>query len=168
MLNVTVVGPAGVGFWTVYPHGGTQPVASNVNVDERWSALGDALAMSNLVTVPIGTDGTVDIFSQRGGHVVVDMLGAYELSGADDGRPLPAAAAAHSASSTRATFLLLAPTSTTEVRVPDANGASAAVLNVTTIAVGARLLDGVPADTARLRSRPTSTRCIRSTSSPTR
>ena len=66
MLNVTVVGPAGMGFWTVFPHGEPLPLASNVNVDERWSALGDELAVPNLVTVPIGADGTVDIFSQRG------------------------------------------------------------------------------------------------------
>jgi hypothetical protein len=136
VLNVTVVGPAGVGFWTVFPHGTPIPVASNLNVDERWSALGGNLAMSNLVTVPIGADGTVDVFSQRGGHVVVDMLGAYELSGASSAgrfvpRPKP-----ERILDTR-DFLVVDPVSTTTVHVPNADGASAAVLNVTTIALAA-------------------------------
>ncbi|MCU1361579.1 MAG: hypothetical protein JWN99_2868 [Ilumatobacteraceae bacterium] len=146
VLNVTVVGPAGVGFWTVYPHGRTQPVASNVNVDERSSALGADLAVPNLVTVPIGDDGTVDIFTQRGGNVVVDMLGAYLLSGATSAgrfQPLPAP---KRIVDTR-DFLVLQPGSTTEVRVPDANGASAAVLNVTTIALAAGFWTVFPANT---------------------
>ena len=144
VLNVTVVGPAGIGFWTVYPHGGTMPLASNINVDERWSALGDALAVPNLVTVPIGTDGSVDIFSQRGGHVVVDMLGAYELSGATAAgrfQPLPSPKRIFDSR----TFLTIAPTSTVEVRVPDASGASAAVLNVTTEALAAGFWTVYPA-----------------------
>ena len=82
VLNITVVGTAGVGFWTAFPHGSPMPTASNLNVDERWSLLGDGLAIPNLVTVPVGTDGLVDVFSQTGGHLVVDMLGTYELSGA--------------------------------------------------------------------------------------
>lgn len=136
VLNVTVVGPAGTGFWTVHPHGSPRPTASNLNVDERWAALGDALAMPNLVTVPVGPDGTVDIFSQRGGHVVVDMLGAYELSGPTAaGRFVPLAAPSRILD-TR-TFLTLEAQSTHEIRVPDAAGAAAAVLNVTTIASAA-------------------------------
>ena len=82
VLNVSVVGPAAVGFWTVFPHGANRPTASNLNVDERWAALGDSLAMATLVTVPVGADGTVDVFSQSGGHVVIDMLGSFEASGA--------------------------------------------------------------------------------------
>ena len=31
--------------------------------------------MPNMVTVPVGADGIVDIFAQRGGHVLVDLLG---------------------------------------------------------------------------------------------
>jgi hypothetical protein len=145
VLNVTVVGPAAVGFWTVYPHGRTQPTASNVNVDERWSALGDKLAVPNLVTVPIGDDGTVDIFSQRGGHVVVDMLGAYERSDATAaGRFLPLASPTRILDTRN--FLTLNPVSTTEVHVPDTHGASAAVLNVTTIATAAGYWTVFPAD----------------------
>lgn len=136
VLNVTVVGPAGVGFWTVFPHGVQIPVASNLNVDERWAALGGNLAMSNLVTVPIGADGTVDVFSQSGGHLVVDMLGAYELSGATDaGRFVPLAEPDRILDTRE--YLAVDPVSTIEVHVADAAGAGAAVLNVTTIAFAA-------------------------------
>ncbi len=132
VLNVTVVGPAAVGFWTVFPHGAPVPTASNVNIDERASLLGDALAQPNLVTVPVGADGYVDVFSQSGGHLVVDMLGAYELSGpSTSGRFVPLAAPRR-ALDTR-DFLVLAPQSITEVRIAEAAGASAVVLNVTAI-----------------------------------
>ena len=146
VLNVTVVGPASVGFWTVFPHGGALPTASNLNVDERWSALGDTLAMPNLVTVPVGADGTVDVYSQSGGHLVVDMLGSYEASGATaSGRFLPLAVPGRIFDSR--TFLAVAPTSITEIRVPDAGGASAAVLNVTTIGNGAGYWTAFPTGT---------------------
>ncbi|MEN9505890.1 MAG: hypothetical protein RI958_1816 [Actinomycetota bacterium] len=136
VLNVTVVGPAAVGFWTVYPTGGPIPVASNLNVDERASMLGASLTLANLVTVPVGVDGTVSIFAQTGGHVVVDMLGAYvERSTSTAGRfqPLPAPDRIYDSRS----GWVLAPGATTTVTVPDARGASAAVLNVTAIASGA-------------------------------
>jgi hypothetical protein len=147
VLNLTVVGPAGEGFWTAYPTGTTMPTASNVNVDERWAQLGANLAVPNLVTVPVGADGTVTIFSQRGGHVVVDMLGSYQLSGAvADGRFVPLATPRRVVD-TRDTAII-APASVTEVRVPDAGGAEAAVLNVTTIASNAGYWTVFPANTA--------------------
>jgi lipoprotein-anchoring transpeptidase ErfK/SrfK len=132
VLNVTVVGSAGVGFWTAFPHGSPMPTASNLNVDERWSLLGDGLAIPNLVTVPVGTDGLVDVFSQKGGHLVVDMLGIYELSGATSTGRFQPLAAPRRVLDTRE-FLTLAPQSVTEVRVAEAAGAGAVVLNVTAI-----------------------------------
>jgi L,D-transpeptidase catalytic domain/Putative peptidoglycan binding domain len=147
VLNVTVVGPANIGFWTVFPHGAERPNASNLNVDERWAALGDALAMPNLVTVPIGADGTVDVYSQSGGHLVVDMLGSYEASAAtSSGRFQPLTAPSRIFDSRD--FLPVTPVSVTEIRVPSAAGASAAVLNVTTIATSAGYWTAFPADTA--------------------
>ncbi|MFN8020963.1 MAG: L,D-transpeptidase family protein [Acidimicrobiales bacterium] len=132
VLNVTVVGPAAVGYWTVFPHGASVPTASNLNIDERSSLLGDGLALPNLVTVPVGTDGFVDVFSQSGGHVVVDMLGDYELSGSTNAGRFVPLAAPRRVLDTR-DFLVLAPQSITEVRVAEAAGASAVVLNVTAI-----------------------------------
>ena len=135
VLNVTVVGSAGAGFWTVYPHGATRPLAASLYVDERASMNGDALAIPNLVTVPVGADGLVDVFTQSGGHVVVDMLGSYQLSGATAaGRLLPLAAPKRILDTRDSA--LLAGDSTTTFNVPNANGATAAVLTATTIAVG--------------------------------
>jgi hypothetical protein len=76
VLNVTVVGPAPVGFWTVWPHDQARPVASNINIDARTSGLAD-FAVPNMVTVPLGPSGIVDVFSQTGGNLVVDLLGYY-------------------------------------------------------------------------------------------
>ena len=75
VLNVTVVGPAGTGYWTVWPHTSPRPEASNLNIDELLSLAGGATP--NLVTVPVGADGVVDVYSSGGGHVIVDLLGYY-------------------------------------------------------------------------------------------
>ncbi|MEX0847459.1 MAG: L,D-transpeptidase family protein [Ilumatobacteraceae bacterium] len=145
VLNVTVVGPAGVGFWTVYP-GPDLPVASNLNVDERSSMRGADLAMPNLVTVPVGDGGMVTVFSQSGGHVIVDMLGSYQTSDATDaGRFLPLEKPARLLD-TRNTAVVQ-PATVTEVRIPNAGGASAAVLNVTAIGAGTGFWTVFPSDT---------------------
>ena len=133
VLNLTVVGPSGVGFWSASPHGSPRPLAASLYVDERASLLGVGLAMPNLVTVPVGPDGTIDIFSQSGGHVVVDMLGAYVESAATAGGRLQTLPAPERILDTR-NFLTIQPRTTLPVTVPNANGASAAVLTVTTIA----------------------------------
>ena len=133
VLNLTVVGPSGVGFWTAYAHGAIRPLAASLYVDERASMLGAGLAMPNLVTVPVGADGTIDIFSQSGGHVVVDMLGAYVTSGPVAAGRLQTLPAPQRILDTRTLLAVTAATSLT-VPVPNAGGASAAVLTVTTIA----------------------------------
>jgi lipoprotein-anchoring transpeptidase ErfK/SrfK len=136
VLNITVLGPAVAGFWTAFPHGAPRPLAASLYVDERAALLGSGLALPNLVTVPVAADGTVDIYSQNGGALVVDMLGSYtSVSGSTsagrfvalaaptriyDGRDLPA----------------MTPDSTATVNVPGGAGAAAAVVSVTTIATG--------------------------------
>jgi hypothetical protein len=148
VLNVTVVGPAAVGFWTVYPGLTARPLASSLNVDERASMLGGSLAMPNLVTVPVGADGTVTVFSQTGGHLIVDMLGSYQGSGAAAaGRFVPLAAPQRIVDTRNSA--VVPPDTITEVRVPDANGANAAVLNVTVIGAGAGFWTVFPAGTDR-------------------
>lgn len=134
VLNVTVVGAAGVGFWTAYPHGATRPLAASLYIDERTAAFGAALALPNLVTVPVGADGMVDIFSQSGGHLVVDMLGTYQTSAATAAGRLQTLASPQRILDTRASVLLEPNTSLT-VNVPGGAGASAAVLTVTTISL---------------------------------
>jgi hypothetical protein len=163
VLNVTVAGPAATGYWTVFPHGAPLPIASNLNIDERVSALGGALAVANLVTVPIGADGSVDIFSLSGGHVVVDMLGTYELSSAAAAGRFAPLASPSRILDTRSIWPVGAD-STTEVQVPDAGGASTSPPSPTGPASG----PCSPRLPPRGPTRPTSTRCTRSTWCPTR
>ena len=71
-LNVTVADQTAGGFLTVYPGQAPRPLASNLN----WGT-GQG-ATSNLVTVPIGTDGTVDFYNKNGTtDVIADLEGYY-------------------------------------------------------------------------------------------
>ena len=147
VVNVTVVGPAGIGYWTVYPHDGGRPLAANLNIDEFAARYGDGLAMPNLVTVPVGPSGVVDVFTSAGGHVVVDMLGYYSpATSATAGRFLPMSPTR--ILDTREPDVILAPNETREIRAPGAAGASAVVLNVTAIASRAGHWVAFPAGTA--------------------
>jgi len=69
IINVTSDTPTAPGFITVYPGGTPRPLASNLNVD------GPTTIAANLVFVPVGADGTVALYSQNGGHLIVDVLG---------------------------------------------------------------------------------------------
>ena len=71
VLNLTVDGPAAPGFVTVYPDGGRPTLGL---VDQRRPA---GLTIANLVTVPIGTGGTVDIYSLMTTDLVADVQGYY-------------------------------------------------------------------------------------------
>jgi lipoprotein-anchoring transpeptidase ErfK/SrfK len=148
VLNITVVGPAGAGFWTVYPHGTPRPLAANLYVDERVALMGDGLAMANLVTVPVAADGSVDVFSQSGGQIVVDMLGSYQTSGATAAGRLQPLTAPQRILDTRSTAIV-SPDSSITVNVPASGGAEAAVLTVTTIAIAPGFWTLYPTGTAR-------------------
>ncbi len=133
VLNVTVVGPAAVGFWTVYPHGTALPTASNINVDPVGAFFGDALTLPNMVTVPVGPSGSVDIFSAAGGNVIVDMLGYYVPAASSmAGRFVPLSAPSRMLD-TRNDASAFASTETRTYGVANAVGASAVALNVTAI-----------------------------------
>ena len=152
VLNVTVVGPAQSGYWTVFPHGGAVPTASNINVDPVASFFGENLAMPNLVTVPVNASGLVDVFSLSGGNVIVDMLGYYSpAAAATAGRfvPLPAPSRMLDTRQT-ANPMLLGETRT--FTAPGAAGASAVALNVTVIGDGAGYWQVFPAGTAAPKS----------------
>src|SRR6185295_1329458 len=71
VLNLTIDGPADDGFVTVYPTGVDRPNASSMNADAA------GVTIANLVTVPIGAGGTVDIFSQMSTDLVADVQGYY-------------------------------------------------------------------------------------------
>ena len=81
-LNVTVTGAVGGGYVTAYPDGTTRPLASNVNFNP-----GDIVA--NLVIVPVGADGKVDLFNGSGGtQLVADVAGYFSASGSSDYAPI--------------------------------------------------------------------------------
>ena len=70
VLNVTVTGPAGPGYITVWPTGAARPVASNLNYVA-------GVTQANQVTVKVGAGGAVSLFAQTSADVVVDIMGWY-------------------------------------------------------------------------------------------
>ncbi|MGW1176943.1 hypothetical protein ACWD4P_24895 [Kitasatospora sp. NPDC002543] len=71
VLNVTATDTSDASHLTVYPHGTTRPVTSNLNF-----AAGDTVP--NLVTVPLGADGSIDLYNHLGSaNLVVDVFGFY-------------------------------------------------------------------------------------------
>lgn len=70
-LNVTAVRPEAGGFITVYPCGVSRPLASNLNYSS-------GIIVANNVTAPIGSDGSICIFTSRTTDIVVDVAGWFE------------------------------------------------------------------------------------------
>jgi hypothetical protein len=71
MLNITATGGSRAGYLTVYPAGGSLPLASNVNY-------GAGQSVPNRVIVGLGTNGAVTIYNGGGTvDVVVDMNGWF-------------------------------------------------------------------------------------------
>lgn len=82
VLNVVGVKPSGNTFISAYPSGGYVPNTSSVNV-----AKGQNTAA--LVTVPVGRDGRVALYSGvADADVVVDVVGYYTTSGGDKFTPM--------------------------------------------------------------------------------
>lgn len=72
VLNVTAVEAGGPGFVTVWPAGTARPTVSSLNLTRPGQV------RPNLVIVPLGEGGAVNVFSQSGAHVVVDVAGWFE------------------------------------------------------------------------------------------
>lgn len=70
VLNVTVTDAGGAGYLTAWPTGLPRPNASNVNYQP-------GVAIPNLVTVPVGADGKVSLFTDQAADVIVDAMGWY-------------------------------------------------------------------------------------------
>lgn len=84
VLNMTITGSSDMGFVTVFPTGVAQPVASSINVD------GAGQTIANLVTVPVGVGGSVDVYSQMQTDLVADVQGYYvPATAAQAGRFMP-------------------------------------------------------------------------------
>jgi hypothetical protein len=73
VLNVTVDRPDGSGFVTVFPCGGSLPLASNVNFVANQT-------VANAVTVTVSSVGTVCVYTSTATHLIVDVSGAYSPS----------------------------------------------------------------------------------------
>jgi hypothetical protein len=68
VLNLTVTESRAAGYWTVFPPG-TRPFTSNTNV----TGPGQTVAVQAIV--PVGANRSVQVFSQTGGHAIVDVFG---------------------------------------------------------------------------------------------
>ena len=73
VINTTVTDTGAPGFLTVYPATNPLPTASNLN----WSAAGSTIP--NLVTVQVGSNGSIKFHNGSGGttQVVADTAGYY-------------------------------------------------------------------------------------------
>jgi hypothetical protein len=67
-VTVTATDVVRSGFWTVWPGTSALPLASVLNTSP-----GDTVG--NTTFVPVAADGTVSVFSQSGGQLVVDVVG---------------------------------------------------------------------------------------------
>ena len=139
VVNLTVVGPAGVGHWTVWPTGEKRPEASVANVDDA-ARLDSDLAIPNLVTVPV-TGSSISVHSHGGGHVVIDLLGYYSPSTAAAAGRFVARTAPERVYDSRGASMMRA-NETRNIVIPGAVGAGAVALNLT--AIGAAPDSGKP------------------------
>jgi hypothetical protein len=126
VLNVAVDGPTAGGYLTVYPCGTPRPTTSNVNFEAGETR-------SNGVTVKLGANGKVCIFSSAGANLVVDVNGAVVPHQGDG-------------------FSAFAPVRALDTRSRAARPAAGEVLRLTV-----RGRDGVPADASAVVLNVTST-----------
>jgi hypothetical protein len=74
VLNVTVAGSTGGGWITAYADGAAHPTASNLNFVA-------GQIVPNLVVVPVGANGRVDLYNSAGSTQLVADVEGYYLSG---------------------------------------------------------------------------------------
>jgi hypothetical protein len=75
VVNLTVTEPEGPGFVTAYPSGQGLPTASSANIEFAGQTV------ANLVTVPLGAGGAIDLYTVSRGHLVADVFGYYGPTG---------------------------------------------------------------------------------------
>ena len=77
VMNVTMVQASRAGWVQVYPTGqATVGSSSNLNVEYAGQTI------ANTVTVPVGDDGTVTLYTSGGGHLLADVFAYYTPSAA--------------------------------------------------------------------------------------
>ncbi|MFC1400630.1 MULTISPECIES: hypothetical protein [Streptacidiphilus] len=78
-LNVTDADATAASWVTAYPDGSARPTASNLNFQAGQSN-------PNLVTVPVGADGCVDLYNASGYvDLIADIQGEYDITPSNDG-----------------------------------------------------------------------------------
>jgi hypothetical protein len=129
VLNVTATDTTAASYVTVYPDGGTRPLASNLNF-----TAGETIP--NLVVVPVGADGKVDFYNFAGStDLVADLSGYYTAAGAGY-TPLGPVRVLDTRNGTGAPQAPVGPGATITLQVDGvagvpATGVTAVVLNVT-------------------------------------
>ena len=56
---------------TAWPTGDAAPDASSLNADRAGQTV------ANHITIPIGADGSISLYNDAGGHLLVDVTGWY-------------------------------------------------------------------------------------------
>ena len=84
VVNVTGTGALAGGFVTAWPTGPARPDTSTVNL------AGPGDTAPNLAIVPLGADGSISLFSERGTELIVDVFG-YISAGGSAGLFVPSA-----------------------------------------------------------------------------
>jgi hypothetical protein len=69
-LNLTITGPTGSGWATVYPCGTPRPNASNINFTS-------GATIANSVITKLGTNGDVCIYTDKTTHLITDVAGYF-------------------------------------------------------------------------------------------
>ena len=72
-MTVTATASSGPGFVQVVPTGGPTALGSTSNVN----LTGAGQTVANLVIVPVGTGGTVQLYNSSGTHLIVDVVGYF-------------------------------------------------------------------------------------------
>jgi hypothetical protein len=127
VLNVTATEPTSGGYLTVFPAGGSVPLASNLNF-----VAGETVP--NRVVVPVGSGGAVRIFNGLGQvHVVVDVGGWFTDATTTVGGSRFVALEPQRILDTRGGFGAFPPggTATITLTDPAAMGITAVVMNAT-------------------------------------
>ena len=71
VANLTLVDADGAGYVTAWPTGGARPDVSSLNAHRTGQVV------ANHITIPIGADGTISLYNDAGGHLLVDVTGWY-------------------------------------------------------------------------------------------
>ncbi len=121
VLNVTVTGTTGAGHLVAWGDKAPRPATSNLN----WDHAGQTI--SNLVTVPVPSDGKVDFYTTSATQVIADVQGYYTADTSGD------------------TFTSTAPTRVLDTRVP-LGTATAGPVSFNTISLKVDGQNGVPSN----------------------